>query len=334
NLADMRPLADANGFIPVYPQGLPDEDGAPIWNSVGPFSNGVDEIGFTATMIDALASEFAIDRDRVYATGYSNGANMTWELACYLSDRIAAIAPVAGSMWEWTERRCHPTRAVPVVSIHGTLDFYNAYEGAPPFSLGLIAASEYWVANAGADPTPTIVDIPDTVPNDGSTVEYYTWSNGAGCVSIEHYKVNRGGHDWPGATGNRDIDANEIAWTFTSRHDLGGRLDCDTEDRDADGVPNNADNCTEIANADQRDTDGDGFGNACDPDLNDDCQVTVDDARLFRESLPPNPYDEDADFTGDGLVNGADFVRLRELFFAGPTPGPGPSEVPNSCDGG
>lgn len=224
-MADMRSLADAHDFILVYPQGLPDDAGDPIWNSEGPFSNGVDELGYTAALIDSLAAEYEIDQSRVYATGYSNGANMVWELACLLSDRITAVGAVAGSNWRWIDLMCSPTRPVPVLSIHGTLDFYNPYNGGF-FSLGLIEASEYWVEVAGADATPEVVALPDTVPGDGSTVEQYTWANGENCVSVEHYKVLGGGHDWPGTFGNMDIDSNEVIWGFVSQFDHSGKIGC------------------------------------------------------------------------------------------------------------
>ncbi|MEM7306618.1 MAG: PHB depolymerase family esterase [Planctomycetota bacterium] len=226
-LTDMRPLADAEGFLLVHPQGLPDKEGFTIWDSIGPFSIGTDEIGYAEAMIDSLDAEYAVDLDRVYACGYSNGANMVWELGCFLSDRIAAVGAVAGSMWTWTETLCTPTRPFPLVSIHGTFDFYNPWSGGPPFSLGLIEASEYWVQNANGNLTPTIVDVPDTAPFDGSTVDHHTWSGGDECVDIEHYKVVGGGHDWPGVFGNMDIDSNTVIWEFVSQYSLNGKLDCD-----------------------------------------------------------------------------------------------------------
>lgn len=224
--ADFRPLADAEGIILGYPQGLPDGAGDRIWNSEGPFSNGVDEIGFTGAVIDDLTANFAVDPSRVYACGYSNGANLMWELGCDLGDRIAAVGAVAGSMWTWAEAQCAPARPMPVLSIHGTFDFYNPYAGSP-YSLGLIEASEFWATNAAADPVPVEVDLPDLVTSDFSTVTRFTWSGGDDCVSIEHYKVVRGGHDWPGTPGsNRDIDANQVIWDYVSQYDLDGRIDC------------------------------------------------------------------------------------------------------------
>ncbi len=97
-----------------------------------------------------------------------------------------------------------------------------------------------------------------------------------------------------------------------------------TVDTDADGVPDDTDNCTQLANPQQTDSNGDGLGNACDPDLNDDCVVNFADLAALKAVFAPNPPDADADFTGDGLVNFGDLARMKQLFFTSPTPGPGP----------
>jgi hypothetical protein len=98
-----------------------------------------------------------------------------------------------------------------------------------------------------------------------------------------------------------------------------------TPDADTDGVPDDRDNCTLVANADQRDTNADGFGNICDADLNDDCIVNGVDSRIMRNRL--GTHDPDADLNGDGIVNGADLATLRRSLGLPP----GPSGVPNLC---
>ena len=104
-------------------------------------------------------------------------------------------------------------------------------------------------------------------------------------------------------------------------------------DSDGDGVPDNADNCTEIENADQRDTDGDAIGNACDADITNDCQVNFGDLAALKSGFFPRPYNPDADFDGDGFVNFGDLATMKATFFNGPDPGPGPSGLPNGCNG-
>lgn len=89
-------------------------------------------------------------------------------------------------------------------------------------------------------------------------------------------------------------------------------------DRDGDGVDDGQDNCLGRANADQRDTNGDGFGNACDADLDDNGFVNAADLALFR--LRFGSTDPDADFDGSGSVNAADLARMRVSFGAPPGP--------------
>ncbi len=96
-------------------------------------------------------------------------------------------------------------------------------------------------------------------------------------------------------------------------------------DLDDDNVADTDDNCTLSPNTDQRDTDGDNFGNVCDADLNNDCDVNVIDLGLFRGVFFTT--DADADFNGDGIVNIIDLGILRQRFFVRP----GPSGLPNEC---
>lgn len=97
-------------------------------------------------------------------------------------------------------------------------------------------------------------------------------------------------------------------------------------DLDGDGVPDTADNCKRIDNPDQRDTDADGIGNRCDPDLNNDCLVNIADLALFKARFLST--DPDADFDGSGLVNIADLAVVRDFFLAPP----GPSGLADLCD--
>ena len=102
-------------------------------------------------------------------------------------------------------------------------------------------------------------------------------------------------------------------------------------DSDGDGIPNAEDNCVTFGNTDQRDSNGDGIGNACDADIVNDCVVNFADLTALKLAFFPNPYDADADLNGDGFVGFGDLGRFKETFFSGPTPGPGPSALPNAC---
>lgn len=92
----------------------------------------------------------------------------------------------------------------------------------------------------------------------------------------------------------------------------------DPLDTDGDGVLDDRDNCTQAANPDQRDSNGDGYGNVCDADLDDSGRVTITDLRLLVERLFTD--DADADLNGDGIVTVADFTLAREQVFQVPGP--------------
>ena len=89
-------------------------------------------------------------------------------------------------------------------------------------------------------------------------------------------------------------------------------------DSDGDGVGDDVDNCLLVANADQRDTNGDGHGNICDTDLNNDCVSNPLDLGLFKLVFFSN--DADADFNGDGVVNPIDLGIFKSRFFQAPGP--------------
>lgn len=126
--------ADKDGFIAVYPQGTGKSVLGKIfgtWNGgicCGlAVQNKVDDVGFTRAMLDQLSNDFNVDQKRVYATGISNGGMMSYRLACDLSDRIAAIGPVAGQFDGG--QNCKMERPVPILHLHGLADPCAKMEG-------------------------------------------------------------------------------------------------------------------------------------------------------------------------------------------------------------
>lgn len=229
NSTGMRSVADTAGFILVYPQGS-QYFGSTHWN-VGAWTIGTtaDDIGFTSAMIDTLSSSYNINLERVYSCGYSNGGYFSFELACQLSDRIAAIGSVGGKMSSETYNSCNPSHPTPVVTIHGTADNVVVYSGSQPAnSKSIPETNEYWVNHNNADPDAVVENIPNTNTSDGSTVEYSSYLNGENCTSVDHYKVIGGGHDWPGDWGNKDINSNSVIWNFVSKYDINGLINCTT----------------------------------------------------------------------------------------------------------
>ena len=228
---DFRDIADTEGFLLVHPEGTT-FIGNQFWNVGFPgISSTIDDVGFTETLIDELATLYAIDLDRVYATGMSNGGFMSFLLACQLSEKIAAVASVTGSMTQDTFDDCNAQRPTPVLQIHGTEDDVVLYNGNT-LSIPIPDVISYWVDHNNCDTTPTTTTLPDIDPSDGSTIEHSVYEDGDNGVTTEHMKVIGGGHTWPGsvlntAGTNQDIDASMEIWLFFSRYDINGPLSTD-----------------------------------------------------------------------------------------------------------
>lgn len=221
SMCDFRPVADNAGFIVVHPQGTK-LNGSSHWNVEGlTVGSTTDDIGFTEALLDAISDGYNIDSTRVYGAGYSNGGYFCFRLACQLSNRFAAVASVGGSMTVETITNCSPKHPTPVLQIHGTNDGSVSYEGET-WSLPVEEALQHWINYNHCNATPTIEDIPNTSTTDYSTVEHYIYSGGDKDVNTEHFKVIGGDHDWPGSTGNMDIDASSEIWKFFSRYNIHG----------------------------------------------------------------------------------------------------------------
>jgi len=171
---------------------------------------------------------FLVNRDRVYATGMSMGGFLSIHLAGQMSEKIAAIASVAGTMTQGTLDASAPVRPVPLLQIHGTSDPLVPYAGNPLY-LSVEEVLDYWIGYNQCDTAPTITQLADIDTTDGSTVEYSVYGNGDQGVTVEHLRIIEGAHAWPGGTDGRpgtnfDIDASEEIWQFFARYDLNGAI--------------------------------------------------------------------------------------------------------------
>ena len=212
--ADFRPIADTANFILVYPQGT----FGSTWNSSLPTNPRtkmfVDDFGFVDAMIKKINSDyiFGVDTTRIYATGYSNGADISLSLACVRSDKIAAVASVSGLLDRHTAENSNPL-TVGVLSIHGTNDFSRPYEyGLDGYYFTIDELNTYWSSINGFSGQPQ----KETYDVAGLSVEYIKYGK-----MIEHYKVNGGDHIWLDIT--RDgFNTNQKIWNFLSRFNLNG----------------------------------------------------------------------------------------------------------------
>lgn len=223
---DFRAIADTAGFLIVVPMGTLDATGTTYWNSG--WGGTVDDIGFTSALIDEVAATYSVNLDRVYSTGMSNGGFMSYTLACSLSNRIAAIASVTGTMNEGQNQTCNAQHPTPVLEIHGTADATVPYNGNL-FMEAIPNVLSYWVNFNNCNTTPVVTDVPNTNLTDGCTAVHYVYSGGTNGVDVEHYKIIDGGHTWPGSiftvgVTNYDFNASKKIWEFFMQYDINGRI--------------------------------------------------------------------------------------------------------------
>jgi polyhydroxybutyrate depolymerase len=225
---DFRSIADTAGFMVIHPQGTL-FNGITHWNVGGwTIGSATDDVGFVEALLDSLSVEYNIDSTRIYATGMSNGGFMSFLLASQLSDNIAAIASVSGSMTPETYTNSNPQHPTPILQIHGTSDNVVPYNGEI-WTLSIDEVLQYWVNYNHCNEIPSITSLPDINPNDGSTVEHMVYNEGDNNVKVEHFMVVGGGHTWPGniiggAGTNYDIDASAEIWNFFSKYDINGLM--------------------------------------------------------------------------------------------------------------
>tara|TARA_B100000767_G_scaffold64871_1_gene61191 strand:+ start:1747 stop:2934 length:1188 start_codon:yes stop_codon:yes gene_type:complete len=238
-IADLRSLADQDQFILLYPDAYPEPlAGETNWQVVVsgdlPFTEPTahDDIGFVDALIDEMHAAHGIDLNRVYAMGYSNGGGFTFDLACRLNERIAAIGVVARTMYIESYEACNVTHPTAVMTILGTADYISEYNGIIYEGTEYYASAEdshqLWIEANGLETAVSETAVPDISSNDGSTADLISWSSADNCIALEHYRINGGGHDWPGTFGNMDIVAHEVIWNFVKDYGLSGLLDCTT----------------------------------------------------------------------------------------------------------
>ncbi len=220
-LSKMTDLAKKEGFLVVYPEGR----GVPqSWNAqkcCTPASSVLKskDVDFVKKMLDNLESKLCIDKRRIFSTGMSNGAFMTYRLACELSDRIAAFAPVAGTL---LTDPCKPKRPIPLLVFNGTSDTLVPYSGSKVLGFPSVEDSMvFWAKHNGCDPKPgRTFDKDDTYCN--------TYNNCTNNVQLTLCTTKNGGHTWPGGfpipivlgKTTKAIIATDEMWTFFKKHPL------------------------------------------------------------------------------------------------------------------
>jgi polyhydroxybutyrate depolymerase len=236
-LGGFNTLSDQHNCIVVYPDGFEKN-----WNdgrknvSDPAHEQNIDDVGFFTILIENLSSEFNIDQNRIFITGISNGAMMSYRLACEIPEKIAAIAPVAGALP--IDLLPYNISAVPisVCAISGTHDPLVPWDGGlvgfarNPRGIVLSVPESvlFWVTHDNCSTQPNTSLLPDIDPADHTWVQRDIYSNGINNTEVILYTIYNGGHTWPdgyqylpkslvGRT-THDINANTVIWDFFSSH--------------------------------------------------------------------------------------------------------------------
>jgi polyhydroxybutyrate depolymerase len=215
-------LADKYGFLVVYPDGFDN-----TWNDCrrgSPFASKqlkIDDAGFIKSLLDHEVTAHAVDRKRVFAAGWSNGAQLAYRLALEYPDDFAGVAAISASVPVKENLDCgQADKPVPVMIVNGTADPINPFRGGMVnlggAKLGNVLSSEdtakYWAGLSGVTAAPQIATLPHKAGP--TSVERMTWvKDGAPVVIL--YSVQSGGHAMPLA--GEDLDSPVAIWDFFSK---------------------------------------------------------------------------------------------------------------------
>jgi polyhydroxybutyrate depolymerase len=231
-LSGFSQLADREGFLVAYPDGLRRHwrDGRTMPG--GMVDKEADDVAFMAALLDDAATLHAIDARRIYATGISNGAIFSHYLALKLSDRIAAIAPVAGGIATEVASDFHPAVPVSVLIINGRDDPLVPYDGGPVSKThGSIVstdrASQLWLDADDLHGEPRVRAVAAKKTSD-CTEQWQTWNGGKNGSVVTLVSLAGGGHTWPGGAQYlpkavvgvvcTELDASRVIWDFFRQH--------------------------------------------------------------------------------------------------------------------
>lgn len=237
--SQMDVTANHAGFIAVYPAGtntrLLMKDRILFWNDGRPNKDGtysqVDDVQFVRQILDDMRQLFNINTRKVYACGYSNGAQFTYRLIKEIPDRIAAMAAVAGQRAA-NDLFPAPSRHISIMQFSGKLDTIGPYQGGAP----------HFEAELQTSLKPVLETVQSWADFNGCTGQPERMEKGnavmerhSGCANgteVILWTLLDGGHTWPGGNVipaavkfnlgpiNRDIFASDLMWEFFNRHAL------------------------------------------------------------------------------------------------------------------
>lgn len=207
-------IADREGFIVVYPDGLGVLGWAQAWNAGHCCGRGhvlgVDDVGLLRRLIHDLSARLGVDRERVFVVGYSNGALLAYRAGSELSDQVAGIAPYAGTMRARAPLRAPridlapPRRPVSVFATHATADPRIPYEGiddGAAVDVSFAHAGRFWAVASGC------TGRPSTRSGRAGAVRIDAYPGCASGAAVEQVTLSGWDHEWPGPANTGELPA-------------------------------------------------------------------------------------------------------------------------------
>ena len=229
--------ADRHGFIAVFPTA-----GSGQWNDGRATTAGLaNDTGFVRILIAHVSDRYGVDRNRLYATGPSNGGMFTQRLACEMAGQFRAFASVIANLPVDQRARCNPSQAVPILLMNGTEDVLMLWNGgeipsnaARGIGVGGKVIStpetvEFWSNANGCTGMPQDSTLADS-PDDSTTVVRHSSRRCKLGSEVEFYEIRGGGHNWPGSPvaprtilggrSSRDVNASDVIVAFFRKYGL------------------------------------------------------------------------------------------------------------------
>ncbi|OBK13757.1 PHB depolymerase family esterase [Mycobacterium sp. 1245852.3] len=193
-------VAEAHNLLVVYPDGY-DKSWADGRGASPADRHHINDVAFLVGLVTKVQHDYGVAPGHVFVTGMSNGGFMSNRLACERADVFAAVAPVAGTLGVGVA--CNPSQPVSVWEAHGTADPLVPFKGGAVRGRGGLSHSisadtmvDKWRSADGCQGDPAMEALPDV--RDGTVVHRYESTGCAANTEVVFYKIDRGGHTWPG----------------------------------------------------------------------------------------------------------------------------------------
>lgn len=218
---EMMDLADQYGFAVCFPQGSKDVYDKNCWNVKYPWQADmkVDDAQFIRTLVGELQEKYELSHQNVFCTGMSNGGEMTYLLAYQCADLFSAVAPIGGLVFEWMYRELTPSRAVPLMEVHGTADDISYWNGDLTNSGGwgwYVSVPMAISAWAYMDRC-TAVNVRSLgkLDKEGAhEVILHTYTGGTDGAEVRLYEVVGGDHSWS----TESLNTEKEIWDFFCKY--------------------------------------------------------------------------------------------------------------------